>query len=279
MAALLRLREELITHSAGPSSSLSPEASVALHRALDQLLMREASRARSPAGAENAESSFHDRFMALLGHDLRNPISAVKLATSILARDTQNPEARRRTLQRITSNTDRLLRTLEDSLDYSRLFRGKELSLDPTRLDLDAASRSVLSVIEAAYPTRSFAYESPGPREAIVDKDRFNRLLSNLLIATVEHAPADSETHLRLSGDSELCVSVENSALILSEAELDHVFDSPLADPQGTTRRPRGFGVGLFVGERVMKSQGGSLQAKVLTPAGTAFEITLPRAP
>jgi signal transduction histidine kinase len=235
-----------------------------------------------PASGHDAndanDATFHDRFLALLGHDLRNPISALKLATSILSRDTQSPEARRRTLQRVTSNTDRLLRTLEDSLDYSRLYQGRELAIEAAGLDLDATSRGVLAALEAAYPTRTFVYESPGVVESVVDKERFIRLLSNLLVAAVEHAAPDSETRLKLAQEGEIRITVESTGFELSKEELDQLFDSPLAAPRDKTRRSRGFGVGLFVAQRTIAQQGGSLRAEALTPAGTAFILTLPLA-
>lgn len=276
---LVALRATIVELAHERLLSLTTEESVALHRALDELLVHEASRAPAPSPQPDSagEPSFHDRFLALLGHDLRNPISAVKLATSILARDTQSPEARRRTLQRVTSNTDRLLRTLEDSLDYSRLYQGKELALESVRIDLDATSRGVLSALESAYPTRSFAYESPGAIECVIDKDRFTRLLSNLLVVAVEHASPDSETRLRLERGDAIRVHVECPGFEISGAELEQLFESPLG-PRRDKSRPRGFGVGLFVGERALAQQGGSLRGTPLSPSGTRFVITLPPA-
>jgi signal transduction histidine kinase len=271
---LCELRARLV-EIAGEERSLSTPATAALHRALDTLLLREASLAAPDTDAEE-RTSFHDRFVALLGHDLRNPISAVKLATSILARDTQSPEARRRTLQRVTSNTDRLLRTLEDSLDYSRLYQGRELAIEAVRIDIDATGRGVLAALEAAYPTRTFVYESPGPIEGLLDKERFVRLLSNLLVAAVEHASPDSETRLRLTGKDGIRLTVESTGFELTTSELEHLFDSPLSETKDKARRPRGFGVGLFVGQRVIAQHGGTLRAEPLTPSGTAFVITLP---
>jgi signal transduction histidine kinase len=276
-AELLALRATLVEVAHERLLSLTVEESIALHRALDELLVQEVSRAKvSPESLD--EPSFHDRFLALLGHDLRNPISAVKLATSILSRDTQSPEARRRTLQRVTSNTDRLLRTLEDSLDYSRLYRGKELALDSARIDLDATSRGVLSALESAYPTRSFAYESPGVIECVIDKERFTRLLSNLLVVAVEHAAPDRETRLRLERGDAIRIHVECPGFEISGPELEQLFESPLG-PRRDKARPRGFGVGLFVGERALAQQGGSLRGTPLSPSGTRFVITLPLVP
>jgi K+-sensing histidine kinase KdpD len=282
LGELAELRARVLEIADERGLSLGTSESIALHRALDELIVHEASRSGAassqPASQpeSSGETSFHDRFLALLGHDLRNPISAVKLATSILSRDTQSPEARRRTLQRVTSNTDRLLRTLEDSLDYSRLYQGKELAIEASRVDIDATSRSVLAALEAAYPTRSFVYESSGAVVRVLDKDRFIRLLSNLLVAAVEHASPDSETRFKLERGDVARITVECPGFELSESEREHLFDSPLAEPKDKARRSRGFGVGLFVGERAIAQQGGSLRAEALAKAGIAFVITLP---
>jgi signal transduction histidine kinase len=278
LSALSELRAQVALLAEERGLPLTGAVSVALHRALDSLMARDASGAPPASVDPPSDATFHDRFLALLGHDLRNPISAVKLATSILSRDTQSPEARRRTLQRVTSNTDRLLRTLEDSLDYSRLYQGKELALESAPLDLDATSRGVLSALEAAYPTRVFVYESPGVVECVLDKERFVRLLSNLLVAAVEHATPDSETRLKLAQEGEIRITVECTGFELTKEELDHLFDSPLSAPRDRTRRSRGFGVGLFVAQRVIAQHGGTLRAEALSPVGTAFVLTLPLA-
>jgi signal transduction histidine kinase len=278
LAELAELRARVIEIADERGRSLKASESVALHRAIDELIVHEASRAGPTTSQPESAgaTSFHDRFLALLGHDLRNPISAVKLATSILARDTQSPEARRRTLQRVTSNTDRLLRMLEDSLDYSRLYQGRELAIEATTVDVDATSRTVLAALEAAYPTRSFVYESSGTVESTLDKDRFIRLLSNLLVAAVEHAAPDSETRFKLERGDVAQITIECPGVELTESELEHLFDSPLGEPRDKTRRSRGFGVGLFVGERAIAQQGGSLRGEALAPTGIAFVITLP---
>ncbi|HEV8245777.1 MAG TPA: HAMP domain-containing sensor histidine kinase, partial [Polyangiaceae bacterium] len=193
-----------------------------LHEGLDQALF-----ASSEALADGLriEIAFYEHFLDVMGHDLRNPISAIKLGSSMLTRETQPPAARKRTAQRITSSANRMLRMLEDLLDFSHLHRGEPLTLERKPCDLEQLCRAVVDELGAARPQQNFILECAGTVLGVWDEARIAQALTNLLSGAADHAPPDAEIRIRVWNDGAAQVQVYGAQIKISADEIGTLFD------------------------------------------------------
>jgi len=178
-------------------------------------------------------------FVGILGHDLRNPLSAVLAGAQLLERQVSG-DAQLRTLQRMTAAGNRMTEMIEQLLDL-------------TRARLAGAGR-----------------ERSGP-----PADRLLQLLSNLVANALEHGTAGSPVVVTVRGDhDEVIVQVKNRGTIPADA-LPTLFD-PFRDRRRTSPRSRGLGLGLYISQQVAVAHGGHIDV-ASDAGGTSFAVRLPR--
>jgi len=271
---LMILRAVVLELVAERNLRVEPGESALLHRAIDDVLLAFSERALQQQAAELA---LRERFVRVLGHDLRNPIAAIKLGSSMLARDVQPAEARRRTAERILSSSNRMLRMLEDLLDFMRLRPGALPALEVGSGSLNVLCREVVDESLAAHPQRVITFDADAEVTGTFDRRRLSHALGNVISAALEHSPADSDVRVVLSGDGP-CISVRHHGPVISQAELDTIFD-PLrrTDLGKSGERPaRGLGLGLFLADQIVRAHGGQILAESSGEAGTTFRLLLP---
>lgn len=271
---LTALRAVLLELAAERGMLLAASEAALLHGAIDELLLAFAA---STAKHQAEEAELRERFVSVLGHDLRNPISAIKLGSSMLARDTQAPEARRRTAERIVSSANRMLRLLEDLLDFMRLRPGSATPLDLVETSLTELCRHAIDDCVLAHPGRTITLGG-GELTAKVDRRRLRQALTHVLASALEHSPADSEVRVTLLQNGQPCIRVHHGGPPIPAQELDTIFD-PLrrGNLAGGSERPaRGLGLGLYLAEQIVRAHGGKITAHSTREAGTSFELNVP---
>ena len=206
-----------------------------------------------------------DQFLAMLGHELRNPLAPVHNAVKLMQRTAApNPQ-----LQRVMEAADRQLahmtRLLDDLLDVSRIRNGK-IELRRQVIDLRDAVRDAVHATEALVVTRSHELEVSLPGEPLPvngDPARLAQVFANLLNNAAKYT--DRGGHLRLSArrDGEvLTVAVQDDGIGISPEMLPRIFDVFVQADQASDRALGGLGLGLTLVRTLVELHGGTIHAE-----------------
>jgi signal transduction histidine kinase len=220
---------------------------------------------------------FSEVFVGILGHDLRNPLSAVTTAASLLVRRADSDRVAR-PAARILSSGQRMSRMIDQLLDFTRIRLGKGLSVQRAQVDLAEVGRMVLDDLTVGEERPQVRTETAGDLVGWWDGDRLGQLLSNLLGNALAHGDRSGGVTLSLDGRAphEVVVTVGNAGVI-SDDLLAQLFDP--ARSATTLRREgsSGLGLGLYISQQIVLSHGGALEVSSSPGQGTLFIVKLPR--
>jgi PAS domain S-box-containing protein len=223
-----------------------------------------------------------DEFLAMLAHELRNPLSVIGGASEILQRPGGMEPEVQRAREAIERQARHMARLVDDLLDVSRVTQGK-IALKNERVPLADVLRHAA---EATAPTvRALGHRlfvSLPPDLLFVDGDavRLTQIVSNVLNNAVKYTPAGGEIHLsaeRHGGQVE--IRVRDNGQGIKAALLPHVFDLFVQGDRGADRAQGGLGIGLTMARSLVAMHGGTIEAHSDGPgAGSEFVIALPLA-
>jgi signal transduction histidine kinase len=224
------------------------------------------------------EAECRERFIGILGHDLRNPLSAIGLSARALARHGPLTPMQQELSLRIVASADRMTKMISDILDLTRARRsgGIPLLLEPT--SLSAVCQQVLKELEAAYPGRCLFYEEERPVAGVWDVERLGQVVSNLVANAVEHGGPDVPVFVRACLHGELAaVEVHNPGAPIPEERLATLFEPFGPGGSGHGKRRSGLGLGLYIVREIIHSHGGQVSVRSARGEGTTFTVLLPR--
>jgi signal transduction histidine kinase len=238
----------------------------------------ERSRAREERMEEEAE--FRERFIGILGHDLRSPLNAISLSARAMARYGPLTPMQQELGQRIESSAARMAKMISDILDLTRARRsgGIPLLLEPT--SLSSVCRQVVAELAAAYPDRCIVYEEEGLGEGVWDAERLAQVVSNLVANALEHGGAEVPVFVRgFPQGEQLALEVYNPGRPIPARRLPTLFE-PFQGVSGSDegqRRRNGLGLGLFIVKEIVQAHGGHITVRSSEGEGTTFSVLLPR--
>jgi signal transduction histidine kinase len=222
-----------------------------------------------------------DLFVSILGHDLRDPINAIKLGAEIIVRLSPDAHALR-PAGRILTAADRMTRLIEQLLDFARARRGGGIPIQVGHMNLAELCRHTVDELLDSYPEARVDFVELGEVSGTWDPDRLAQVVSNLLRNALQHGTRGMPITLAADGTDPASVRlrVENFGSIPPEAlpTLFEAFARPdVAQPNGPAAPKRsGLGLGLFIAREVARAHDGSISVE---SAGDRikFEVTLPR--
>jgi signal transduction histidine kinase len=213
-------------------------------------------------------------FLAVLGHELRTPVTAIKgYARLLQRRGVYDGHA----IEQILEQADRMARLLHDLLDMST-FNVARLPVNRVRTDLVSLAHSCAEEAWVLTESHVVVVEAPaGPLEALVDPERVRQVLENLVSNAVKYSPDGGEIRIRVEDRRPVArVSVHDQGLGLAPEALPCVFDCFYRDA-GTARVMDGAGLGLFIARQLVEAHGGQIWAESPGPGrGSTFCLTLP---
>jgi sigma-B regulation protein RsbU (phosphoserine phosphatase) len=221
-------------------------------------------------------AEFQERFVAILAHDLRNPLAAIDMGVALLRR-TAEPRAAR-VIGRLESSTARMSRMIEQILDFTRSRLGGGLEVRPTSVDLREVLTQVIDEIRSAHPSRAIVLECPSPIEGVWDRDRLEQVFSNLIANAIHHGLAGTVATVAARVDgSRVMVSVHNDGLPIPEDLRSKLFDPFRRGSQDSrTAQTAGLGLGLFISREIVIAHAGSIDVQSTAASGTTFRVELP---
>jgi two-component system, sensor histidine kinase len=238
---------------------------------------RQLTREMEERRAVERKSHAKDEFLAMLGHELRNPLSAISSAAALLGLPGAEGNARARAI--IQRQSQHLSRIVDDLLDLSRAMSGKVV-LDKKPVDLSALVSSCLDTFRATGRTASYKLRAEVP-PAWVDGDatRLEQVVCNLIDNAIKYTPEGGIIDITTEVQSEEVVfTVTDSGVGIGPDLLPHVFDVFVQGSISLDRAQGGLGIGLSLVRRLVELHGGSVQAISDGNAnGSSFIIRLPR--
>jgi two-component system, sensor histidine kinase len=226
-----------------------------------------------------AASRAKDEFVAMLGHELRNPLGAITTAIHVLNTrgGTDATAARLRGI--IARQTQHLSRLVEDLLDVSKLVSGK-IVLHRQVEDLrDVVGRALASFQEAGKATQHVISVSGDPVRVHGDPTRLEQVVTNLLDNAVKYTPAGGRVDIAILAHGPYAVlSVRDTGIGISQDVLPSIFDLFVQGSRSAARSDGGLGLGLTIVKRLVELHGGTVTAS--SPGldrGSEFIVRLPR--
>ena len=237
---------------------------VRFNEALDQHI------ATTVRAYSHREALYRDRFLGMLGHDLRSPIQVI-LGSAGLLRAMTGPEARP-TIDRIDRVTVRMNHMVSDILDFARGKLGSTMPLKFVTTDLVAKVHQIVDEIEPRH-RGDVIIETPGHVVGEWDEERLKQLISNLLNNALQYGK--KPIRITVEGDGRTArLRIQNCGKPISKAVLPVLFD-PLARGEGHDTNGSGLGLGLFIVKQIVEAHKGSVSVKS-TESATTFTICLP---
>ena len=221
-----------------------------------------------------------DQFLAMLGHELRNPLAAVVNAVAILRETgTSDPQLTDEQYEIIDRQSSHMARLVDDLLDVARITSGK-ISLNRKPVDLRDIAHKALQAIRLAARDRrqQISFDAP-PDPLIVDADavRLEQILMNLLTNAAKYTPEGGKIWLTLRRENDAVLSVRDTGEGVPPDMLDRIFEPFTQVSRSLARSRGGLGMGLAVVRSLVQMHGGTVIAKSAGPgSGTEFVIHLP---
>ena len=221
------------------------------------------------------EMQYRDRFLGILGHDLRTPLSAALLSAIALSQQIRD-EKQLAMVSRILNSTRRLTGMVDDLLDFARGRLGVPMPLKPEAADLRKIILDVIEEVQVAHPGSVIHFQTEGELNGAWDVARLKQLLSDLLINAVQHGIPGS-VKARAKGDHDsVAIEVENQGPPIAQELLPVLFD-PLVRGVESDEEKENLGLGLFIAKEVAAAHRGAITVTSSTAAGTVFTVRLPR--
>ena len=221
-----------------------------------------------------------DRFLAMLSHELRSPLGAIRIWASLLRTGKLDPERSARALEAIERSAVTQAKLIEDLLDVSRIVTGK-LVLDVGPVDLTDVAEAALDAVRAAAEAKQIrleqVFELTG-KQVEGDPARLQQVVWNLLSNAVKFSAAGGRIVLRVSrARSEAVVSVRDEGEGIETEFLPHVFERFRQADNTRTRTHGGLGLGLAIVRDLVAQHGGAVAAESGGKGqGATFTVRLP---
>jgi PAS domain S-box-containing protein len=222
------------------------------------------------------ELGFRERMMGVLGHDLRNPVSAVLGMAGLMRLDASLNDKTREGLGLIEQSARRMNEMIGTLLDFTRLRFHGSLPVTIEEIDLGELSRGVVAELQAAHRGRELTLSASGNLRGQWDPARMAQVISNLASNALSHGARESAVQVVLTEEREAVVlSVSNRGPTIPAALIERLFE-PFQQGAEGGGGPRGLGLGLFIVREIVRAHGGAIDVR--SDEGlTTFSVRLPR--
>jgi signal transduction histidine kinase len=220
----------------------------------------------------------NEMFAAVLGHDLRTPLSAIMTGVQLLEQQPGDSEMVRRTAARMCSSGDRMGRMIEDMLDFARGRLAGGIPVRIEQMNLESVVRRVLQEQRPAHPDRTIDVQFEGDPMGDGDPERLAQVTSNLLGNALQHGAPGTPVCVRVDGSQPDCLvlSVGNTGSIGPDL-LPYIFEA-FGGGRRHAGRGEGLGLGLYITQQIVHAHHGRVDVQCENGMQTLIRVTLPRA-
>ena len=222
-----------------------------------------------------------EEFLAMLSHELRNPLAAVVSASRVMQSHAVRPDAINKAREIVLRQSHHMARLLDDLLDVSRITRGG-IELRKEDIDLREVVRTGIEALTPTLEERRAHINVNMPDELPAvrgDAARMQQVIVNLLSNAVRYSPADTAIDLSLTAEGDTIVlRCKDQGRGISKSMLSEIFELFVQNEQGLERSNGGLGIGLTLVRQIVELHGGTVEAHSDGPGtGSEFVVKLPR--
>jgi signal transduction histidine kinase len=221
---------------------------------------------------ERKASELREQFIAVLGHDLRNPLASISAGTRLLMKEAPTEKAKT-VVQLMQASVDRMAGLIDNVLDFARTRLGGGWTLHLEKLNIEPVIAQVVEETRSALPERQIEAIVQAPQPVTCDRVRISQLLSNLIGNAMSHGEATTPVQLAASmHDGFFELSVSNGGKQIPPDALARLF---MPFVRGEHVSEKGLGLGLYIASEIAKAHGGVLTASS-SPVETRFTFRMP---
>jgi sigma-B regulation protein RsbU (phosphoserine phosphatase) len=246
-------------------------------RTYERSLLEARVKAEAESKAQREASVLRDQFIAVLGHDLRNPLAAIQAGLRLLSTREQLSDRGRTILSQMQSSAERAFSLIDDVLDLARGTLGGGFAVDRNAdAPLTPVIEQVVAEMQAIAPDHKIESRLEIEERVYCDRGRIGQLASNLLSNAVTHGSTAQPIRINAFTDADRFVlSVANAGHPIPDHLLSRLFQPFFRGDSRPSRQ--GLGLGLFIASEIAKAHDGTLEVSS-TVAETCFTFAMPRA-
>jgi PAS domain S-box-containing protein len=220
---------------------------------------------------------FREQLMGIIGHDLRNPLSAVIIAADSLLRAQDLSPLARNQMNRLRRSAGRMLEMIDTLLDFTRVrFVGK-VPISRAQADLAEISAAVIDEAHLTRPDRAIELAVHGDPHGEWDPARLSQTISNLVSNAISYGRNETPVQVSIEAEGrDVDVKVHNEGQPIPADQLPDLFE-PFHRGRGEDRSPGGLGLGLYIAQQIARAHEGSLSVESTEQDGTTFTLHVPR--
>ncbi|WP_337055095.1 PAS domain-containing sensor histidine kinase [Pseudoxanthomonas sp. USHLN014] len=226
--------------------------------------------------AATARSKFSERLVGIVSHDLRNPLSAIRMGTDILTMG-ETDSGRLRTSQRINQSVDRALELIENLLDFTLTESGRPIPMKLKPVNLHEMVSSAVEELRWTFPGATIQHNAQGAGAVVADAAQLARLLGNLVANANRYGDRSQPIEIRSEVRGDLAsLQVINQGPTIPSSLISRMFQ-PME--RGATDEGGGVGLGLYIVDQIARAHGGQATISSFPLDGTRVSITFPVRP
>jgi predicted ATPase/signal transduction histidine kinase/CheY-like chemotaxis protein len=239
-------------------------------------------RARAEAALRQADRQ-KDDFLAMLAHELRNPLASISNASELMTRTSPGSDRAEALSALLKRQTRQLTRLVDDLLDLSRISRGR-ITLEQAPVEIGDLVQQAVETVQSLVQQKEHRLAVAKPAHALYvhgDRTRLVQAISNVIHNAAKYTDKGGEIHLEIvDADEEVGIRVRDNGVGIPTEILPTLFDLFVQSERTLDRSQGGLGIGLSVVKRLIEMHGGSVQASSKgIGQGATFTIRLPRVP
>lgn len=247
------------------------------NEAIDQAL------SESVARYEQMVKQNQNMFLAILGHDLRNPLGTIMTATGFIMQAVDIPAKYVLVATRMFNSTRRMGRLIDDLIDFTRTHLGPGIPVKVKQANLCRVCREVVDELRTFHADRVIELSMPEHLDAIFDDSRVAQVLSNLIGNAVQYGRRDTPVVVTLTEiGNDVHLAVNNRGTTIAPRKVIAIFDPfvRIAQNPGEGAAERNsLGIGLFIARQIAQAHGGELKVASSDHDGTTFTLVIPKLP
>lgn len=247
---------------------------VRFNEAIDEAL------ADSIVAYDERGSRTRELFLAVLGHDLRSPVSTVEMVGAMMSRHELSDRQVTELGDRLQRSSRMMKRMIGDLLGFTRIRLGGGLPMKRRNCDLEGLLRAALADAQASHPEAAFELDIASGASGCWDVDRLHQLFMNLMVNAVQHGAPRQPVVIRAHVDGDNAViDVTNFGRPIHPESLASIFKPLVQFPESakSTSHPTGsLGLGLYIAREIAERHDGTINVTSSEAAGTTFTVVLP---
>lgn len=236
--------------------------------------------AESVARYERLVTQSRNMFLAILGHDLRNPLGTLFMGSSFIMQALDLAPKYVLLATRMFNSATRMGKLINDLVDFTRTHLGPGIPITPRQENLTVVCEQAVNELRTFHPDRVIELRAPASLSAVVDGSRLAQVLSNLLGNALQYGSKESPVSVDVTNTEEdISIAITNRGPVIPPDEIASIFD-PLVRLSRVEAAPPGestnMGIGLFIAREIVHAHSGRIHVRS-NADGTTFTVNIPK--